>query len=102
MRANSFSIRSSLQVQKVQVVQPLRGACPERSRRVQSPTSVLPRDAGQDVGGGLIGLNFLNDLNHSNSPRRQWAGAGKSLDQFYDFGVARSLSNQLGQFLGHH
>ena len=26
---------------------------------------VLPRDAGEDEGGGLNGLNFLNDLNHA-------------------------------------
>ena len=41
-------------VPDVQAVQPLRS--------VQSPTSFLPRDAGEDEG-GLIGLNGLNDLN---------------------------------------
>jgi hypothetical protein len=42
-------------VQNVQAVQPLRS--------VQSPTSFLPRVAGEDEGGGLIDLNGLNDLN---------------------------------------
>ena len=32
-------------------------------RSVQSPTSFLPRVAGEDEGGGLIGLNGLNVLN---------------------------------------
>ena len=44
-------------VQNVQAVQPL---C-----SVQSPTSFLPRDAGEDEGGGLIDLNGLNGLNIS-------------------------------------
>jgi hypothetical protein len=39
-------------VQIVQLVQPLRS--------VKSPTSFLPRDAGEDEGGGLSGLNCLN------------------------------------------
>jgi hypothetical protein len=30
---------------------------------VQALTSVLPRDAGEDAGGGLNDLNFLNELN---------------------------------------
>jgi hypothetical protein len=47
------SVRIS--VQDVQTVQPLRS--------VQAPTSFLPRDAGEDEGGGL---NDLNDLNRSN------------------------------------
>ena len=38
----------------------------------------------------------------SHLARRQRSGAGKNLDQFDNFGVARSLSNNLGQFLGHH
>jgi len=42
-------------VQTVQAVQPLRS--------VESPTSFLPRDAGEDEGGGLSVLNGLNDLN---------------------------------------
>ena len=42
-------------VQNVQAVQPLRS--------VQSPTSFLPRVAGEDEGGGLIDLNGLNVLN---------------------------------------
>jgi hypothetical protein len=50
-------------VQNVQAVQPLRGACPERSRRVQF---VLPHVAGEDEGGGL---NDLNDLNYLNEPK---------------------------------
>ena len=41
-------------VQDVQTVQPLRS--------VQTPTSFLPRDAGEDEGGGL---NDWNDLNAS-------------------------------------
>ena len=41
-------------VQIVQAVQPLRS--------VQSPTSFLPCDAG-DEGGGLINLNDLSELN---------------------------------------
>jgi hypothetical protein len=44
-------------VQTVQVVQPLRA--------VQSPTSFLPRVAGEDEGGGLSDLNGLNGLNKS-------------------------------------
>jgi hypothetical protein len=40
---------TSASVQDVQVVQAL--------------TSVLPRDAGEDEGGGLNDLNFLNELN---------------------------------------
>jgi hypothetical protein len=42
-------------VQNVKAVQPLRS--------VRSPTSFLPRDAGEDEGGGLSVLNGLNDLN---------------------------------------
>jgi hypothetical protein len=42
-------------VQNVQAVQPLRS--------VQTPASILPRDAGEDEGGGLIDLNGLNVLN---------------------------------------
>jgi len=33
----------------VPTVQPLRGACPEYSRRVQTPSLVLPRVAGEDL-----------------------------------------------------
>jgi hypothetical protein len=43
-------------VPNVQAVQPLRS--------VQSPTSFLPRDAGEDAGGGLSVLNVLNGLNN--------------------------------------
>jgi hypothetical protein len=46
---------SRLRVQTVQAVQPLRS--------VQSPTSFLPRDAGEDKGGGLNDWNILNGLN---------------------------------------
>jgi len=45
-------------VQTVQVVQPLRS--------VQTPTSFLPRVAGEDEGWGLSDLNVLNDLNAFN------------------------------------
>jgi len=41
-------------VQTVQAVQSLRS--------VQAPTSFLPRDAGEDEGGGLNGLNGLNHI----------------------------------------
>ena len=44
-----------ISVQDVQTVQPLRS--------VQTPTSFLPRDAGEDEGGGLNDLNGLNVLN---------------------------------------
>ena len=47
-------------VQIVQNVQPLRS--------VQSPTSFLPRVAGEDEGGGLIDLNASNVLNDLNLP----------------------------------
>jgi len=47
--------------QNVQLVQPLRS--------VQSPTSFLPRDVGEDEGGGLIDLNCLNDLNQQRGIR---------------------------------
>jgi hypothetical protein len=42
-------------VPNVQAVQPLRS--------VQSPTSVLPLDAGEDAGRGLSVLNVLDVLN---------------------------------------
>src|SRR5512134_2631991 len=45
----------SLRVPVVQIVQPLRS--------VQTLTSFLPRDAGEDEGGGLNDLNGLNVLN---------------------------------------
>lgn len=45
----------NLLVQDVQGVQPLRS--------VQAPTSVLPRVAGEDEGGGWNDLNLLNDWN---------------------------------------
>jgi hypothetical protein len=32
-------------------------------RSVRAPTSILPRVAGEDEGGGLNGLNDLNSLN---------------------------------------
>ena len=32
-------------------------------QNVQAPTCVLPRDAGEDEGGGLNDLNLLNALN---------------------------------------
>ena len=38
-----------------------------RCAQFKPPTSVLPRDAGEDEGEGLNGLNFLNDLNPFNS-----------------------------------
>jgi hypothetical protein len=52
-------------VQSLRLVQPLRS--------VKAPTSFLPRDAGEDEGGGLNGLNGLNYLNqkghhHSSTP----------------------------------
>jgi hypothetical protein len=46
-----------ISVQDVQTVQPLRS--------VQTPTSFLPRDAGEDEGGGLNDLNDWNELNAS-------------------------------------
>jgi hypothetical protein len=42
-------------VQDVQIVQP--------QRSVQTSTSFLPRDAGEDEGGGLNDWNDWNDLN---------------------------------------
>jgi hypothetical protein len=44
-------------VQDVQAVQPLRS--------VQTPSCILPRDAGEERGGGLNDLNDLNDWNAS-------------------------------------
>src|SRR5690242_9942396 len=52
----SIEDRVSQMVQTVPAVQPLRS--------VQAPTSFLPRDAGEDEGGGLNGLNGWNRLNH--------------------------------------
>jgi hypothetical protein len=51
-----------LDCRMVQVVQSLRSVQPLRS--VQALTSFLPRDAGEDEGGGLNGLNDLNGLNN--------------------------------------
>ena len=44
-----------ISVQDVQTVQPLRS--------VQTLSCILPRDAGEERGGGLNDLNDLNDLN---------------------------------------
>jgi hypothetical protein len=69
---------TSAPVQNVQVVQsvpaltsqsafqpsPLKArSSPHLSKRVPALTSVLPRDAGEDKGGGLNDWNFLNELN---------------------------------------
>jgi hypothetical protein len=48
-------------------VEPINASRSKRSIRskVQALTSVLPRVAGEDEGGGLNGLNFLNELNYA-------------------------------------
>jgi hypothetical protein len=39
-----------------------------RCAPIKPPPSILPRDAGEERGGGLNGLNFLNDLNPGEEP----------------------------------
>jgi hypothetical protein len=42
----------------------------------QAPTSFLPRDAGEDEGGGLNGLNILNFLNDHFPVLSSWSRIG--------------------------
>jgi hypothetical protein len=50
-------------VQNVQAVQPLRSLQSPTFLRCDSGQAFLPREAGEDEGGGLIVLNDLNGLN---------------------------------------
>lgn len=50
-------------VQSVQAVQPLRSVQAPAILRINSHGSFLPRDAGEDLGGGLSDLNNLSVLN---------------------------------------
>jgi hypothetical protein len=55
---HSVSPRSEPRHELVQNVQAVQA--------VQSLSLVLPRDAGEETGGGLIDLNYLNESNSAN------------------------------------